>query len=110
MSLFDKAKLIEDKKNPYSKCYLYGNSIFYIEPVFSLKLIELSKRINEEEYQRVLEEMERIIKNNQYVVFSNEEDEEITLCDNAIYLTIQDVLNPLKIYLEDKSRGSDYGD
>ena len=45
------------------------------------------------------------------VVFVGEEDYEITKdVEGAIYLTIQDVCDPLLIFVEDKSRGSDYGD
>ena len=54
--------------------------------------------------------MERIVKRNHLVVFIGDDDEEITDVNGAIYLTVQDITNPLQIYVEDKSRGSDYGD
>ena len=38
------------------------------------------------------------------------EDEPLTKNKDAIFLTIYDILNKLQIYVEDKSRGSDYGD
>jgi hypothetical protein len=54
--------------------------------------------------------MERLVKKNKLVVFVGDEENEITEVEGAIYLTIQDVCNPIKVYMEDKSRGSDYGD
>ena len=54
--------------------------------------------------------MERIVHKYHLVVFINDEDEEISEVEDAVYLTIQDVCNPLQIFVEDKSRGSDYGD
>ena len=80
-----------------------------MEPVFLLKL-EGIKQFVEESFLEVISEMERLVKRNHLVVFVGEEEEEITKVEGAIYLTIQDVCNPLQVYVEDKSRGSDYGD
>ena len=54
--------------------------------------------------------MERVVHKYHLVVFINDEDEEISDVEGATYLTIQDICNPLQIFVEDKSRGSDYGD
>lgn len=103
-------ELVEDKRNPYSACYRYPNGdIFYVEPVYYLKL-EGMKQFASERFDEIIQEMERLVKKNHIVVFVGEEDEEFTEVEGAIYLTIQDIANPLKIYVEDKSRGSDYGD
>ena len=55
-----------------------------------------------------------IIKNSygkDYLYMDEEyEDEPITKNDAAIVLTIYDILNTLHIYVDNKSRGSDYGD
>ena len=107
---WENLKHIKDEFNPYSDKFEYPNGdIFYVEPVFYLKL-QSFKNLYENRYQEILDEMEKIVKKNHLVVFINDEDEEITSVDNAIYLTIQDVTNPLLIFVEDKSRGSDYGD
>lgn len=99
-----------DKNNPYSDLFIYPNGDkFYIEPVFYLKLNNFKMHYLEN-YNDVLKEMERLVKRNHLVVFIGDDDEEITEVPNAIYLTIQDVTNPLGLFVEDKSRGSDYGD
>ena len=100
----------EDSKNPYTTKFVYDtNDIFYVEPVFYLKL-QAFKLHHEDRYLDILNEMERIVKKNHLVVFIGDDEEEITEVDGAIYLTIQDITNPLQIFVEDKSRGSDYGD
>ena len=99
-----------DKNNPYSDCYTYENGDkFYVEPVFLLKLSGMKQFVSER-FDEILIEMERLVRKNHLVVFIGEEDEEITNVDGAIYLTLQDVCNPIKVFVEDKSRGSDYGD
>lgn len=99
-----------DPQNPYTAKFVYDNGdTFYIEPVFYLKL-QAFKLHYEDRYSNIIEEMERIVKRNHLVVFVGDDDEEITDVNGAIYLTVQDITNPLQIYVEDKSRGSDYGD
>lgn len=99
-----------DPNNPYSTKFVYDDGdIFYVEPVFYLKL-QAFKLHHENRYGDIIKEMERIVKRNHLVVFIGDDDEEITDVNGAIYLTIQDITNPLQIFVEDKSRGSDYGD
>lgn len=99
-----------DPANPFtSKFTLDSGDIFYVEPVFHLELQGFKQRYPER-INDILLEMERITRKNHLVVFIGEEDNEITTVEGAIYLTIQDVTNPLQIFVEDKSRGSDYGD
>lgn len=99
-----------DKKNPYTYAFKYDeDNLFYVEPVFLLKLSGI-EQFASDKFDLVVEEMKRIVLKNHKVVFIGEEDEEFTQVDGAIYLTIQDVCNPIKVYVEDKSRGSDYGD
>jgi len=100
----------KDEKNPFTDKFAYDTGdIFYVEPVFYLKL-QAFKLHYESEYQRILDEMERVVKKNHLVVFIGDDEEEITEVEGAIYLTIQDITNPLQLFVEDKSRGSDYGD
>lgn len=103
-------KRIVDEKNKFIPCFEYENKDrFYIEPSFYLQLQGV-KLHYEERYDDVISEINKIVKENHLVVFEADEENEITFVDNAIYLTIQDVLNRLRIFIEDKSRGSDYGD
>ena len=56
--------------------------------------------------------MIEVVKKNRKVVFTAEYEYPQTepQDDEYIYLEIFDITDPLKIYVEDKSRGSDYGD
>ena len=107
-------KRIIDNKNPFSALFEYEDgSRFYIEPIYysylSSTYIQYPNRKDD-----ILNEMERIVRKNRCVIFTGMdeeyEDEPLTKCDEAIILTIYDVLNGLQIYIDNKSRGSDYGD
>jgi hypothetical protein len=111
---FKQYEQIEDKNYPFVATYkLDDGSVFYVEPVFHLKM-EGVKQFRGERYLDLLKEMERLVRKNKIVVFCGEDDEEsygeIISVEGAIYLTIEDVCNPIHIYMENKSRGSDYGD
>ena len=105
---------VEDKKNPF--CHLYklqDGELFYVEPLFYSYLqnfkIQYANKV-----QDVIDEMVKIVKRNKKVIFTgmDEEYEEdpVTVADGFIILTLFDVLDRMGIYLENKSRGSDYGD
>ena len=100
-----------DAHNPFCKKYVYEDgSIFYIEPVFYTQLMGF-KTYRQEDFSRILEEMERIVRKNKKVVFvGNFEYPQTEVEDDYIFIEITDVTDPLKIFVEDKSRGSDYGD
>lgn len=108
---FEKLKLIEDKNNPFCNLYEYENGErFYIEPVFYTQMKGFKERTTEEQYQSILKEMERVVLRNKKVVFTGSFEFPQTVADGYIYLEITDITDPLQIYVEDKSRGSDYGD
>ena len=99
-----------EKTNSFTAKFIYPNGdTFYVEPVYYYKLRSLYQH-HSDRFNEILLEMERIVHKYHKVVFINDEDEEITEVDGAVYLTIQDVCDPLQIFVEDKSRGSDYGD
>ena len=101
---------LTDPNNPFSALYEYDNgSKFYIEPVFYTMLEEFGKH-HEYAIPLILNEMERIVKANKIVVFTGEFEAPLTNVENAIYLEIFDITDKLNIFVEDKSRGSDYGD
>jgi len=105
----DRKRLI-DLKNRY--CTLYKNedgSMFYIEPAFYTSLMKF-KELRSKEYSLILNEMDRVTSKYKLVVFTADSDEPITIAEHAVFLTITDIANKLKIFIEDKSRGSDYGD
>ena len=111
MNDFDKYKKPNDKNNPFCDLYeLENGERFYIEPVFHTQLQGFSELRNEE-YDRIIERMlEVVIKNKKVVFVGNFEFPQTVVDDSYIFLEITDITDPLKIYVEDKSRGSDYGD
>ncbi len=107
---FKDLKVIEDKANPFSTLYeLDGGERFYIEPAFYTQLMGF-KTFQPDNFSRIIDEIFRLVKKNKRIVFTASYDYPQTDVDGYIYLEIEDVCNPLHIYAEDKSRGSDYGD
>ena len=108
---FDHYKQVEDKANPFSNLYyLESGECFYIEPVFYTHLRGF-KDLREKEFPRIIERMIEVVKKNKKVIFSgNYECPQTLVSDDFIILEINDITDPLQIFVEDKSRGSDYGD
>ncbi|MCD8204316.1 MAG: hypothetical protein LUC16_00595 [Coprobacillus sp.] len=109
---FSEYQIIEDKANPFSTLYqLPSGERFYIEPGFYTQLMGF-KEFRGEDFPRIMERMIEIIKKNKKVIFtaSYEYPQTDIDVDEYILLEIYDITDPLKIYVEDKSRGSDYGD
>lgn len=107
---FEQFEIIEDKKNPFSTLLkVDDNSFFYIEPAFYSQLEGFKER-HRDKFGLIIDEMIRLVKKNHKIVFTANYDYPQTEVDGYIFLEINDVTDPLKIYVEDKSRGSDYGD
>ena len=100
----------KDEHNPFSYLYFYetGES-FYIEPAFYTQLIGFKEQ-HADRFPEILDRIREIVLKNKKVVFTANYETPLTEADGYIYLEITDVTDPLKIYAEDKSRGSDYGD
>ena len=99
-----------DKNNPFSNLYFYetGES-FYVEPAFYTQLMGFKEQ-HKERFGEILNRIKEIVLANKKVVFTANYESPLTEAEGYIYLEITDVTDPLKIYAEDKSRGSDYGD
>jgi hypothetical protein len=107
---FNKYLQPKDLNNPLSDLYqLEGGETFYIEPPFHTQLMGL-KELRAKEYPQIIEEMLRIVRKNKKVVFTGNYEEPQTEAEGYIYLEVTDITDPLLIFVEDKSRGSDYGD
>jgi hypothetical protein len=106
-------KMLIDLKNKF--CTLYQNddgSMFYIEPVFYQGL-QTFKSLRGKDFQRILDEMDRVVRKNKLVVFTGDSEDPITFIDdnvNAIYLEITDITDKLSIYLQDTNFQGDYVD
>lgn len=109
---FNNIPSIEDKNNPFSNLYVYPTGErFYVEPVFHTQLMGF-KMHHPERFDEILKKIEEVVKKNKKVIFTgNYEYPQTEVDDNEyIYLEINDITDALKIFVEDKSRGSDYGD
>ena len=107
---WDELNIIEDKKNPFSTLFEYSSGErFYIEPVFYTKFKAMLDH-HPEKRTDIIEEMKRIVLKNKRVVFTGSFDFPRTSAPDYIFLELEDITNLLKIFVEDKSRGSDYGD
>ena len=108
---FNNLKTIKDEKNPFSILYeLESGERFYVEPAFFTQLHGFKERHTSQDYQRIIDEMIRLVKKNKRIVFTANFECPQTDVEDYIFLEINDVTDPLQIFVEDKSRGSDYGD
>jgi len=103
---------IKDAKNPFANVYqIDEETVFYIEPVFYTHLKGFKDRVTPEEYQKIVDRIVEVSKKNRHVVFVGTFDfPQTDVDDSYIFLEITDITDPLQIFVEDKSRGSDYGD
>ena len=108
---FNNYQQVMDKNNPFCNHYiLESGEDFYIEPVFYTMLKGFKER-HSEDYQRIIDKMIEVVKRNKKVVFvGNFEFPQTEVGEEYIFLEITDITDPLQIFVEDKSRGSDYGD
>ena len=103
-------KKSSDPNNPFCAIYSYPDGeTFYLEPVFYTQLMGFKDHYPDK-YHLIIAKMEELVKKNKKIVFTGNFDNPLTEVDNFIYLEITDVTDPLQIFAEDKSRGSDYGD
>ena len=104
-------EVIKDINNPFTiinKCPNCGT--LYMEPVYRRKLeLFLEMHPDGEGYNKIINKMKELIKNNKYVVFVDEIETSFTEME-ASYIEFRDVLDLCQIEVNDISRGSDYGD
>lgn len=99
-----------DEENPHCNLYqLDEDCFFYIEPAFYTQLMGMKDR-HPDSFPLIIREIERIVKKHKKVIFTSNYEVPQTIKDGFIYREIEDVCDPLHIFVEDKSRGSDYGD
>lgn len=103
-------QLMIDLRNKIAKCYKNKDgSIFYVEPGF-YKAFEALKNIYPDRIDDVLKKMDELTSSNKKVVYVSDSDDPLVIVEKAKYITIFDLTDSIGLLLEDKSRGSDYGD
>ena len=108
---FSQFKEVKDNNNPFCNHYvLDSGEDFYIQPAFYTQLNGFKDRHPKEACDKIVERMIEVVKKNKKVVFVGNFDNPQTDVEGYIFLEITDITDPLKIFVEDKSRGSDYGD
>lgn len=99
-----------DPKNKLFHAYTDSESnLFYVEPGFYDGLLGFKER-RLDEFHLIMEELDRIVKANHRVIFTADFENPWIEREGFIYREIHDLTDPLRIFVEDKSRGSDYGD
>ena len=99
-----------DKNNPFSNLYFYeSGESFYVEPAFYTQLMGFKEQ-HADRFPEILTSIQEVVMKNKKVVFTANYESPLTEVEGYIYLEITDITDPLKIYAEDNSRGSDYGD
>jgi predicted ester cyclase len=83
--------------------------IFYVEPGFYYALQGLQEK-KRDEFPKIMAAIDKVIAENPKVVFTGNFDSPFINKEGFIYREIGDITDPLHIFVEDKSRGSDYGD
>ncbi len=108
---FEQFELVKDPLNPFCNHYVIESGVdFYVEPAFYTQMQGFKDRHDGKDYQRIVDRMIEVVKKNKSVVFVGNFEYPQTEANGYIFLEITDITDPLQIFVEDKSRGSDYGD
>ena len=107
---FDKYQPFVDERNKLVHAYKdeEGNT-FYVEPGFYEGLMGFKEK-RADDFPRIMEAIDQVIKKEKKVIFTADFENPWITRDGFIYREISDITDPLLIFVEDKSRGSDYGD
>ncbi len=107
---FKEFKLEKDNENPFSYHFVIDeNTDFYLEPVVFTQLHGFQER-HPDKYDLIIKSMIERVKSLKKVIFVGDYENYFTEKEGYVYLELLDITDPLKIFVEDKSRGSDYGD
>lgn len=105
---FKKYKEITNSK--FVKKFEASNgNIYYIEPAFYTQMMGLFERYPEQK-DNFMSQIDKIVTSNKEVAFVYDFENPFLDYGEAILREFVDVTDACKIFYEDKSRGSDYGD
>ena len=107
---FNKYKPFIDEQNKLVHAYTdeEGN-VFYVEPGFYNGLIGFEEK-RYDRFDEIMASIDETIKKLHKVIFTADFENPWITRDGFLYREIHDITDPLKIFVEDKARGSDYGD
>ena len=104
------AKFKEITDNKFVKKFLTENgNTFFLEPAFYTQMMGLFERYPEEK-EKFMNELEKQINANKEIAFVYDFENPFLDYKEAVLRELTDVTDACKIFCEDKSRGSDYGD
>lgn len=107
---FSQYETFVDPEMPLVNAYKSkGGHVFYVEPGFYEGLMGYRER-RYDRFDEIMKAIDQVIADNPKVIFAGNYESPFMSKDGFIYREIQDIADPLGIYVEDKSRGSDYGD
>ena len=107
---FKEFKETKDPANPFTPHFVIDEECdFYVEPIVFTQLHGFKER-HPDKYDLIIQSMIERVKKQKKVIFVGDFENYFTEKDGYIYLELLDITDPLKIFVEDKSRGSDYGD
>lgn len=107
---FKQFEMRYEKEYPLIPHFIIDDEIdFYLEPIFLSQMHGFKER-HKDKYQQIIDAIIERVKNNKKVVFIGDFENNTLDIPGYIFLEITDITDPLKIFVEDKSRGSDYGD
>ena len=105
---FNSFKEITDNKF-VKKFVTNDNHTFYLEPAFYTQMMGLFERYPEQK-ENFMNELNKQIQNNIVIAFVYDFENPFLDYKEAVLREFTDVTDACKIFYEDKSRGSDYGD
>lgn len=101
---------LENKEFPFASKFGYLDCVFYVEPQFFAQMQGM-KTLRKDEFPKFWQGFLDTITTNKKVIFTADyEFPYINDLEGFVYREITDISDPLHIFVEDKSRGSDYGD
>ncbi len=107
---FDNYKPYIDPQNRLVHAYTNEvGDLFYIEPGFYDGLMGFKEK-RAEDFQAIMKSIDEMVRKNHRVIFTADFENPWMEKEGFIYREIHDITDPLRIFVEDKSRGSDYGD
>lgn len=110
LELWKHLKTITDKKNPFVKIYDFNDGDYlYVEPLVFTQLQSL-KLHHPDRFQEIITDIEAKVKKYHHFILVPDDEFESLEIPNGVYQTVYDITDQLLIFVEDKSRGSDYGD